>query len=793
MALFRESRMQRRALAVLLAGGLGVGGGPALVQAQGNGDSASVRKSSAGIEEIVVTARKREESIQSSPVSITAFTGEALEKQSIGDLADIGEATPNLLFSQNSSKDNPRIYIRGVGSDDSLLTIDPGVGIYVDGVYIARTVALNLDLLDVERVEVLRGPQGTLYGRNTIGGAINITTTKPSGDWGSHVKANVGTDGLLETAGSLDFPILPEVLSGRISLGSTYEKGWFNNNFGGGSDWSNDRGLSARGSFMLTPNDSSSYQLVLDRTTKRSHPSGVNSGSLCETGGSASLCTGFAANAGLFGGIVKPLVEENHFRSSLGAGAGSVFLGKGAVADRGENAIDSFGSSLISTFDLNDDIQFKATTAYRRLETRESLDVDGLSISILDALAHSLNSQASQEFQLNTNFMDGRASLVSGVFLFYEDALVESQTDTLADTAFQAALIGAGGAFSAGVSNTAAALSSVSRTDQTTVSYAGYSHLEFDVTDRVQLEAGLRYTYDHKLFKVRTTLRTGATTTNRRDTEHWDDWSPMIGVNFQMTDDVMLYAKWSSGFRGGQFNGRANDLNALTTSTVNPETVEVSEVGVKSSWLDNRLIVNLAAFRNNFEDQQLTTFTTDGTRFVSVVQNAGKSRILGAELDVTARPTNELTLFGSLGALNAKYLTFREPTLTGAMVTAITDVSNRDFKNTPELTFNVGSEYTFPMQIIAGWLTARVDYSHTSQVYFNTANTESIRQDKVGLLNGRISWSNDDDTMGIAIWGRNLLDRRYDAFGLDLNGALGFTSTYPAPPLQAGVEVTLRY
>jgi len=514
----------------------------------------------------------------------------------------------------------------------------------------------------------------------------------------------------------------------------------------------------------------------------------VNLDSLCAPGAAPTLCAGFGAGLGLYGALVAPRRENSRLKSSLDSGANSVFAGKGAPADRSENAIDSTGVSLVSAFDVGQASELKLTTAYRFLETRDSLDVDGLSISITDSIQHGVSTQASQEFQLTTSFLDDRASLVSGLFLFYEDAKSENHTNNLSDTAFQGAL-----GMPGGISATTALLSSTSRTDQRVLSYAGYSHLEFDLTDRFSMEAGLRYTYDHKIFKLLTTFRNGTVSTNARDTEHWDDWSPMVGINFHATDDMLLYAKWSRGFRGGQFNGRANGLNALTTQTVDPETVKVTEVGLKSSWMDNHLTVNLAVFRNNFTDQQLTTFTTDGARFVSLVQNAGKSRILGVEMDVAYRATNDLSLFGSIGGLNAKYLTFREPTLTGATVTAVTDVSNRDFKNTPELSFNVGAEYALPFSILSGWVTARADYSYQSQVYFDTSNTESIRQDKVGLLNGRIVWSSADDTRSIAIWGRNLLDRKYDSFGLNLSSSLGYSTSYPAAPLQAGIELTLRY
>jgi len=232
------------------------------------------------VDQMVITARKREETLQSTPLSVLAFDEDALADSTLRNLADIGEATPNLLFEAGTNPYNPRIYIRGVGSDDRIATVDPGVGVYVNGVYQARTIGLNLDLDDVERVEVLRGPQGTLYGRNTIGGAINIITRQPTGERESRVSAEIGNYDLLNLSGSTSFPLIEDVLAGHVSFASKYYGGYFDNDFDG-AHWANQRALSGRAMFNWVMSESLEATFAFDRTFNRSHPGGANLNSTC--------------------------------------------------------------------------------------------------------------------------------------------------------------------------------------------------------------------------------------------------------------------------------------------------------------------------------------------------------------------------------------------------------------------------------------------------------------------------------------------------------------------------------
>jgi len=509
---------------------------------------------------------------------------------------------------------------------------------------------------------------------------------------------------------------------------------------------------------------------AFDRTFNRSHPGGANLNSTCEAAGSI-FCTLNAVQTSL-----APFGEGQEFETRLNSGANSRYMQN--RAGRSDNIIDVWGPAVTITYDSGN-LQFKSISAWRRLEVREALDVDGTALSFAEFFDHDQNDQITQEFQLNGAFLDSKLDLISGVYYFYEDNKNE-----------QTGLVASDRALTNGtVMLLSAALSSDSRSDQTVHSYAAYTNASFEIAPDLTLEGGLRYTYDHKAFQRMETRRSGAVPTVFNQTESFDDWSPMIGLQWQANDDVQLYGKWSRGFRSGGFNGRANGSNAQTLMPFDPETVKVVEVGMKSTWLDDSLVFNLALFRNIFTDIQVTTFTFDGLQFVSLVNNAGKARLVGAEVEVQYQPVSGLELGLGLGTVEDEFFTYREPVL--APVAMIRDASDRDFKNTPRLSVNTSIGYTF--SALGGFVTLHTDYSHRGKIYYNAANTESIRQDQVGLTNGRVSWTSQDDRLEIALWGRNLTNREWDAFGLDVTTSLGFTTTFPAAPREFGAVVTLRF
>jgi len=666
-----------------------------------------------------------------------------------------------------------RIYIRGVGADDRIATVDPGVGVYIDGVYQARTYAENFDLLDVERVEVLRGPHGTLYGRNTTGGAINIVTQKPDGDFGVRFKTEVGTYRLFNNSLALSFPVVEDVLSARVALESKHHGGYFENEFSGDEQLSNDRSLNGRAQLRWIVSENLETTLSFDRNYRNAHPAGANPNSFCLTN-SSIFC-----QLGVVQSQIAPLADTDTFEGALNTGTNNVF---GTTrAGRRDNIVSNSGLTLTTTYDFGQS-QLKWIAGGRKIEQRESLDLDGGPLSFSEIIDHDVNTQLSQELQLNSSLLENRLEIVSGLYYFLEDNKNEQSLLIASDPVLQANPL---------VALLSAIQSGESRNDQTVNTYAGYLNASYDLLPNLTLDAGLRYSYDHKRFKRLDVRRNGATLTDSRDTEHFSDLSPQIGLQWRPADELQLYAKFSRAFRGGGFNGRANGTNALTTSPFDPETVKVTEVGLKSSFLDDRVVFNLAGFYNLFDDLQITTFTFDGAQFVSVVNNAGKARILGLEAEVFAQPMEGLLLTAGVGTIDAEYLTYREPLLSLGS-TGFVDADDREFKNTPEFSMSTSVAYTFD-SFRESSTTVRLDYSHRGEVFYNAVNNDAIAQDKVGLLNGRITWRSLDERLELGLWGRNLTNREWDLFGFDLDASLGITTTYPAPPRELGFDLTLRY
>jgi iron complex outermembrane recepter protein len=733
------------------------------------------RRAGVGMQEILVTARKREETAQAVPLSLRAFSESEVSDRGIARISDLDNATPNLFVEQTSNDNNLRIYIRGVGTDDRSATVDPGVGVYIDGVYQARTFSQNFDVLDIERIEVLRGPQGTLYGRNTTGGTINLVTQKPTGEFGVKFKTEIGTYDVFNNSLAVSFPIVDEVLSGRVALESKYHGGYFENKFNGGdTNFSNDRNVAGRAQFNWIVSENLETTLSVDRNYRRDRPQGNNLNSVCTSATSVFCALGVVQSA------LAPLADNRTFEGFQDGGANGV-LGT-SVSDRNENVSSNVGVTLTTTYDLGES-QLKWIAGGRRLEQRELVDLDATSLAFTEVADHDVNNQLSQEIQYNSSFLGDSLELVSGVYYFREDNKNEQSLRFASDRSLQSIPI---------VALLSRAQSGDGRTDQTLNTYAAYLNLAYDLTPSLTIDTGLRYSYDHKRFKRLETRLSGVTTTNSRDTEHFDDLSPQIGFQWRATDELQFYGKFSRAFRGGGFNGRANGTNPLTAEPFDPETVKVSELGLKSSFLDDRVVFNLSGYYTKFDDLQITTFTFDGAQFVSLVNNAAKARIVGLEAELFAQPIEGLLLSLGVGTIDTEYLTYREPVLTLNGPTTFVDASDREFKNTPDLSASTSVAYTFTTFRDSA-TTLRLDYAFRDEVFYNTVNNKAISQDKIGLLNGRITWRNVDESIELGFFGRNLLNREYDTFGFDLSGSLGFTNAYPAPPRELGVDLTLRY
>lgn len=724
------------------------------------------------IEEITVTARKREEMKQETPISMTALGAQDLQDQMITEVRQIGEIAPNLLFDWAGPTPNrARVYVRGIGQDDPITTLEPGVGMYIDGVYMGRAIAANWDMFDLERVEILRGPQGTLYGKNTVGGAINLISAKPDGELAGEARVTSGSDGMFNTRLSLKFPIFEESLYAGLALSSSSRDGYVNNAFDD-SKLDIARKLGGRFTLRWLPSDSWDVTFAYDRGYAREHPIGGDLQAVLQGCGVSLLCPVSATVAGF--------VKQGQGNANVDLGSSTAGAASTGASGRDDNDVDFWGTLLVADWDMSEMFSLKSTTAYRELDTANTIDVDASPLSLLEVFDHDEQWQLSQEFQLNGSLLEDRLDLVAGLYYLTEHTENEGETLIIAT---QMVATPAPATFS----------SNNDKFDTDTISYAGYLNADYAFTDRLTGTAGLRWTYEDKEFtRSQWNLFSGARTNFSSPSLNDKAFSPKLGLRFQWTDDLMAYASWSRGFRSGGFNGRSADNNPNQLSPFKSETIKALEVGVKSRWFEDRLEFNVAAFRSYYSDYQVTRFTSDlaaAANFVSVVDNVDQARVLGFEVEARALPMRGLDLTVGVGVLNAKFQHYKERNL---ITNVISDQDQRDFKNSPELTANLSAAYTFGL-FDSGSVTVRADYNHRSKVYYNVSNSEVIRQNKRGLWNGRIAWENPEGTLEFALWGRNLADREWKSFGLDFTGSFGYQVSYWAPPRQVGVELTVRY
>lgn len=714
------------ALSLLLA----LGAAPALAQEVATDTQTST------VEEIVVTARRRDERLQDVPVAVTALSAQTLENLQASDIGDLEGSVPNLTLHEGDAS-NAVVYVRGVGQVDSLAFADPGVGIYLDDVYLGRAQGAFLSVYDVDRIEVLRGPQGTLYGRNTIGGAVKFVSTPLTADLNARSEASVGDYDLREARMSAGGGLNDEgTLLGKAAVSLSRHDGYSDNAFTGQDGGDKDQ-IAGRISLEYRPSDDLSFRLNVDGSRDRPDSSRTP-----------------ARATNVFG--LYPDTLGDPFNVD---------------ADFGDlNDLDTFGAALIADWALDDVWSFKSVTAYRSMDYDTHLDLDATPLNIFGTYVNEEQHQFSQEFQLT--YAGERLNAVAGVFYFDET-----------DVTFS------------GLVGPVISLVTGSINDQHNKSYAAYGQASYDLSERLRLTGGLRYTHEDKRFARTQTMYPGATTIPGRDDpgllltdidtgESWDSWSPKLGLDYKVSDDVLAYVSVSRGFKSGGFDGRSND--AAGAAPFDPETLWAYEGGMKSIWFDRRLTANAAIFWNDYTDLQLSSFTADGAGgFAALFTNAGAATIRGAELELVARPIRPLTLNATIGYLDARYDEYIGP--GGA------DISDdRELVNAPEWSGRLGAVYVANLGA-NGTLTFGADAAYRSKVYPTVSSSEALAQDGYTLVDAFVRWNDVDDHVFVELGGKNLTDERYIEHGFDLSDSLGYQLAYFGAPQTVRLTVGLKY
>ncbi|MFY8094852.1 MAG: TonB-dependent receptor [Niveispirillum sp.] len=771
------SYMQRRARPA--KGKLRVRSGPGLMLTTGlmltmavptaTAQTAPAQTDTITLEEIVVTARRRSEALQDTPVAVSAFTAEALEARSVETLDNIARFTPNIRFdgaaALSGGNYNATVFIRGIGQNDFAIFSDPGVGFYVDGVYYARSIGGIMDAVDLASVEVLRGPQGTLFGKNTIGGAVLINTQRPTDELSGRVELTTGRFDRLDVKGTVNVPLADGKVLTRLSVSSLNRDGYAKR-LSDGQDMGDRNADSARLQITTNVTEDIDFHLVGDMTRAREHSA-------------PNKLLAVAPAPGLTG--VPFLVNYNNLVAptrGVTAPNGQRTLNSSFITDSpfttwgtgpNVNDLDLWGVAGTLTWNLGN-VEAKSITAYRELEATFARDGDNTPFTYRETFNDDDQWQFSQEVQLSGDAMDGRFSWIGGVYYFTEEGTDNARADLA---------IGLWPPLGPPLSPATLILNRIDNT-----SYAVFGQGNFKLTDDLSVTTGARWNRDKKWISVfNRRQRDQLVFTDVQRSGNWNAFTPKLGLEYKAGDDALLYASAGKGFKSGGYNARPL-ADASEVTQYEPETIWTYEVGAKTGWLDNRLIVNVAGYLSKYDNIQLTVNQTPR----NFVANAAKGTIKGAELEVRAKPAKGLDFDLALGYTDAKY----DEVGTGLGPTQVLPITKAaKFVKTPKWTASTGLQYTYSLGD-GSTLSLRGDLSAYSKFYNDVANTELVAQSGYGIVNSRLTYTSPDDSWTLALFATNLTDRRYFVSG-NASAAFGLAEVSYGRPREWGVTLGAKF
>ncbi|MCA1196934.1 TonB-dependent receptor [Sphingomonas sp. R647] len=731
-----------------------------------------------GVGEIVITAQRREERLQDAPLSVTALSAESLTDRGIDNLGDISNFAPNLeLHPTNRPAGGGSAfagYIRGVGTGDFQFPTDPGIGLYVDDVYIARSMGGLLSLEDIERVEVLKGPQGTLYGRNTIGGAINVITTDPrlSGGATGIVKARAGSYKRADVSALINTPLIEDVLGLKLSASYLTSEG-YGTRILDGQNYASENRFIVRGAIKAQLGEAVTLKVAGDYTRQRQNPP-----------------SGYLIDFVPAGPTVAKIARFNQFAAPywnprLGLPTGSVYDARWEAPDpynvyslqAQQDDADIGGLSAVFTFDLSDDIYLKSVSAWRSIDATIEVDGDQTPYPLQQSRTTMNQDQLSQELQLGGTAMDGKLNFLIGAYAFREEG--DSTVFTRSFEGIYEALI------AAGQPTTAADVGNTFTTFyMKATSYALFTQETLKLTDQFGVTLGARYNKDRKEYATSVVRPQNGTTVVPLSSAvaEWESFTPRVALEYKPNTDMLLYASWSKGFKSGGFG--ASTVASTPTPRYDPEKLTSYELGAKTSWFNNRLTFNVAGFYSEYRDIQLTVQSVDPVTNANIrtTRNAGGSDIKGFELEIAARPTRGLDLNLGVGYVDARF-----DTLAASAISSGFKLGDR-VPQIPDWSINAGISYGF--ETGAGELTLRGDLSHKGSQFLTPADATSF-QDAYTLLGARVAFKPSFlPGIELSVEGTNLTETDHAYY----KGTLPPTGEYVAiPAAPREIYATVRF
>ena len=707
------------------------------------------------LDTIVVTAQKRAENMQDVPIAITAFDAKSLEESGFNDIADISQQVPSLSVNTHFAYANPKIYLRGVGNNEYQANAVGAVSVYQDEIYLAAASGQLFQFFDLQSVEVLKGPQGTLYGKNTTGGAILVKAKQPDGTFTGNLSVSRGNFNATDIAGGVSFPIIEDKLAARVAFVSNNRDGFITNTFvdaagiGRNKDGVNDRGSeAARAIVVFTPNNDLTINLNAHSGTNKSTSVQGEAFGLVDTTGDGRLdgVSGFAdPNEN-----PDPFIQSYNF-------------------DISEN-LKASGESIKVDYNLGK-LNIRSITGTERVRRNSREDVDQRPIPLLEIQWNNHSSQFSQEVQLsNAGDADTRLQWIAGGYYFNENMNVDNIYD-LARVFAPNNLV----------------VSQIYRQNTETVGVFGQG--TYALSDALNFTFGLRYSDENKTWRGVSSISNLGFDTIPLQTQKigFNSVSWRTALDYRFDDTKLVYASYNRGYKAGGFNGGAiTTINEL--GPFNQERLDAYEIGMKTDLKNNRIRLNLSAFYYDYKDLQIFTLETPDNEFglpipLQIINNADSATNYGAELELKALVTEDLQI-----SLNAAYL----HTKIGNFIRPIGDFTGNKIGNSPSYDLNAAFDYTVPLPGSGGELLFHGDVTATASRFFDPSNFSRLRQGSYELFNGRITYTPATGDWSLTAWVKNIGDKFYYTEIIPIDG-FGFDERFSGDPRTYGLKVNYNF
>jgi iron complex outermembrane recepter protein len=754
------------------------------------GVDSSETESTRRFDVVTVSANKRDEGLQDVPLSVTVFSQEKLDLLGATNLGGIQESTPNLNFSVQSAGQNvARVTLRGIGTETLVGGGDPGVALHIDGIYVGRNSVAAADVFDVARVEVLRGPQGTLYGRNATGGSVNIITQKPQDELGGSADLTYGNYNQLRARGVLNVPLSDNIYS-RFTFFSDSHDGYIENLYPSGRDgaqkdtqggraqvlWDLGAGneVLLRGYYTkIGGAGPGSRFLGTDISTANGYPSGYligASGGPLPPPGAPIVADAYGLGITTTGQPIQPRPTGFHeFRKD--------------AAEFVDQTMK--GADLEVNYNLSDSILLRSISSYQTNDNEILVDADNSELPLETRQRENSASQYSQEFNLVSK-ADSAFQWLAGLY-FYNEELTETFEAVTpsglipVSTPLPPGAVPGGG----GIAQKRIAMHELT-------SYAVFGQASYDLTDKLTVTAGARHTWDQKDqfrptggfvdltngFRFQGGGALGPLPSDSGSVE-FNEWSYRLSADYALTESNLVYASFSHGYKTGGFDYNGGELSVDGLVPYLPEFVDAIEIGSKNEFFNGAAVFNIAAFNYDYSDLQVFRLTANGP----LTDNAAASTIKGLEVEMQVAPTDNLRLDAAIGYLDASYDEY-------TIDIPPTDFSGNRLNYAPEWTTHVGAEYTIPVG--QNNLIARLDWSWRDDTYFDRANTALDTQEAYSLWNARIRYDMGD--WFLDFFGRNIGDEKY-VTGQLINPpfACGCRTVNVGDPMTFGVTFGARF